>query len=265
MKIQDIIDCLESQGEWVNRDCTRDHILIGDTQIDIDQVYVCWVATLDVIEKAIENNCHFIITHENLFYMNGTTVPTAILDAQRKKMDLLEDHHITVYRCHDLWDLYPELGVRDQWASLLELPFDSAPSSKSFLRVSQKFDMTVCQLAQHIAKCIEAYDEFGVEVIGNPDQKVHCLGIGTGACTDVVEMVKLGADICLVSDDGINNWVHTQWAMDHHIPLIVINHLTSKAPGIEKLSEYLSEKFPTIQFEYIANDYGIHHIEKASK
>ena len=42
MKIQDIIDCLESQGEWVNRDCTRDHILIGDTQIDIDQVYVCW-------------------------------------------------------------------------------------------------------------------------------------------------------------------------------------------------------------------------------
>lgn len=265
MKIQDIINCLESQGEWVNRDCTRDHILIGDTQIDIDQVYVCWVATLDVIEKAIENNCHFIITHENLFYMNGTTVPTAILDAQRKKMDLLEDHHITVYRCHDLWDLYPELGVRDQWASLLELPFDSAPSSKSFLRVSQKFDMTVCQLAQHIAKCIEAYDEFGVEVIGNLDQKVHCLGIGTGACTDVVEMVKLGADICLVSDDGINNWVHTQWAMDHHIPLIVINHLTSEAPGIEKLSEYLSEKFPTIQFEYIANDYGIHHIEKASK
>ena len=108
-------------------------------------------------------------------------------------------------------------------------------------------------------------EEFGVEVIGNLDQKVHCLGIGTGACTDVIEMVKLGADICLVSDDGINNWVHTQWAMDHHIPLIVINHLTSEAPGIEKLSEYLSEKFPTIQFEYIVNDYGIHHIEKALK
>lgn len=265
LKIQEIINCLESQGEWVNRACTRDHILIGDEQRDVQQVYVCWVATLEVIEKAIANDCHFIITHENLFYLNGSSVPTAILEAQRKKMSLLREHHITVYRCHDLWDLYPKLGVRDQWASLLKLSFQPVSSAKSFLRVSQEFDMTVYQLAQHIAECIEPYDEFGVEVIGNLDQKVHRLGTGTGACTDVIEMVKMGADICLVSDDGINNWIHTQWAMDHHIPLIVINHLTSEAPGIEKLSEYLSHQFPTIQFEYIANDYGIHHIEKASK
>ena len=53
---------------------------------------------------------------------------------------------------------------------------------------------------------------------------------------------------CLVSDDGINNWVHTQWAMDHHIPLIVVNHLTSEAAGIKKLSEYLSEQFLILNF-----------------
>lgn len=32
MRIRDIIDLLESQGEWVNRSCTRDRILFGDDQ-----------------------------------------------------------------------------------------------------------------------------------------------------------------------------------------------------------------------------------------
>lgn len=47
-------------------------------------------------------------------------------------------------------------------------------------------------------------------MIGNLHQIVHCLGIGTGACTDIIQMHNAGADVCLVSDDGINNWVHTQ-------------------------------------------------------
>ena len=63
MKIQEIINCLESQGEWVNRACTRDHVLFGHTDQDVDQVIVCWVATMEVIQKAMDMQCHFIITH----------------------------------------------------------------------------------------------------------------------------------------------------------------------------------------------------------
>ena len=86
MKIQDIIDCLESQGEWVNRDCTRDHILIGDTQIDIDQVYVCWVATLDVIEKAIENLTAALDRHTKAL-LAGATVTTVEADKPTVKAE----------------------------------------------------------------------------------------------------------------------------------------------------------------------------------
>lgn len=264
VKIQEIIDYLEKQGEWVNRQYTRDHILIGNSDLEIEKVIVCWVATMDVIKQAIQQQCHFIITHENPFYMNGTSIPTEILHSQRKKIELLNKYQISVYRCHDLWDLYPQIGVRDQWAKLLDLSFKKESSMHSYIRISQPFEMSVQELARHIIQKIEAYDEFGVEVIGNLQQTVHCLGIGTGACTDVIEMYRAGADVCLVSDDGINNWVHTQWAMDHQLPLIVVNHLTSEAAGIKKLSDYLSHQFPDIEFHFIKNDYGIHHIEKAS-
>lgn len=43
MKIKNIIEFLESQGDWVNRHFTRDHILIGTDETEIKSVIVCWV------------------------------------------------------------------------------------------------------------------------------------------------------------------------------------------------------------------------------
>lgn len=64
MTIRDIIDLLESQGEWVNRSRTRDRILFGDDQTEISKVITCWVATNKVIQYAVEHDIHFIISHE---------------------------------------------------------------------------------------------------------------------------------------------------------------------------------------------------------
>ena len=45
MRVKKILDLLESQGEWVNRSCTRDRILFGDDQKEVSKVVVFWVAT----------------------------------------------------------------------------------------------------------------------------------------------------------------------------------------------------------------------------
>ncbi len=264
MKIKDIITYLETQGDWVDRENTRDHVLVGEIDYDVNYVIVCWVATLDVIHKAIEKQCHFIISHENPFYMSSTSVPTTLMKSQQEKLSLCRQHQITIYRCHDLWDLFPQYGVRDSWAKLLNIPFQES-KSKSFIRISKEIDMDVKSLSKHIIQRIEPFHEFGVVIIGDLHKKVHHLGIGTGACTDIIEMYNEGADVCLVTDDGINNWVYTQWAMDKNLPLIVVNHLTSEAAGIKELSCYLSKQFKEIFFEYIYNDYGIYHIEKHVK
>ncbi|EEO34002.2 hypothetical protein MBAG_02954 [Coprobacillus sp. D7] len=91
MKIKEVIDYLETQGEWVNRDCTKDHILYGNENNDIHQAIVCWVATLDIIYQAIQNDCHFIISHENPFYLASTNLPQPIIKAQKKKKELLKN------------------------------------------------------------------------------------------------------------------------------------------------------------------------------
>ncbi len=259
MKIKDIISLLEKQGEWVNRRKTRDHLLFGNMERDIDRMIVCWVATNDIIQQAILEDCHFIICHENPFYLNSTQMHTSIIEATKEKQHILKKHDISIYRCHDLWDLYPEYGVLDSWAKTLDLPLEKSKQS-GFYRYFENINMTTKDLALHIKDCIQEHGEVGIEVIGDLNKTIHTLAIGTGAITDVFEMCDLNADACLVSDDGINNWIATQWCMDHHIPLIVVNHRTAENAGMMGMKEYLKKIYPDIDIKVMLNQYKIYHL-----
>ncbi len=258
MKIKEIITLLENQGDWVNRRFTRDHLLIGNDNTDIDKIMICWVPTYDIIQKAIDENYHFIICHENPFYLSSTNMHTAIIEGQNIKKQQLINHDITIYRCHDLWDVYPKYGVLDKWSETLHLSQDS--DQKGFYRYYKNLNITTKELALHIKKHIALHGENGIEVIGNLDKNINTLVIGTGAITDVFQMADLGADACLVSDDGINNWVHTQWCMDHNIPLIVINHRTAENAGMVGLKDYLTSVLDNIDIKVFNNEYIIHHL-----
>ena len=258
MKIKEVISHLESQGDWVNRRCTRDHLLIGDPNTDIDKIIICWVVTYDIIQKAIENHCHFIISHENPFYLSSTNMHSAIIETVEKKKELLNQHHISIYRCHDLWDLYPHYGVLDSWVKTLNLPYDKN-EQHGFYRLINNINLPTQKLALHIKEHIKQHGEIGIEVIGDLNQTIHTLAIGTGAITDVFQMYDLNADGFLVTDDGINNWVTTQWCMDHHIPLIIVNHRTAENAGMLGLKEYLETIYPNLDIQFLNNQYQIYH------
>lgn len=260
MKISEIITFLENQGDFVNYHHTRDHLLIGDDQQDVKHVIVCWVASLPIIEQAIQNHCHFIISHENPFYLASTSLPNILLTAQQEKKALLEEHHISIYRCHDLWDGIPDIGVRDTWTKLMNVPFRPCHPT-DYIRLSKPIDLPLHYFVQIIINAIKPYSENGLEVIGNLDHQVHTLGIGTGACTDIFEMVDNGADACIVSDDGINNWSSIQWAHDHQIPLIVVSHMACEAPGIRSMADFLNHSIPNVQFNFLPNTFRITHLK----
>lgn len=260
MKISEIITFLESKGDFINYQHTRDHLLIGDDHQDINQVIVCWVASLPIIKQAIQSNCHFIISHENPFYLSSTSLPNILLSAQQEKKALLKKHSISIYRCHDLWDGIPDVGVRDTWAKIMNIPFKPC-QPQDYIRISEPTNRPLSYFINTIADSIQPYGETGIEVIGDPDHEVRTLGIGTGACTDVFEMVANGADTCIVSDDGINNWSSVQWAHDHHIPLIVVSHMACEAPGIKSMADFLNDSIPDVQFKFLPNDFRITHLK----
>lgn len=259
MKAQDVINHLNQQGSWVDFDKTRDIVLFGDPDQEITKIGVCWVATLPAIETAIKNGVNFIISHENCFYEESTSPRKALLDARKIKMDLLAKHDICVFRCHDVWDRMPEFGVADRWSNAIDLIFDPRPVNSYYSHAS--FEPTrVDVLAHKVAQALKSYGQDSVTILGDPSQIVSSLAVGTGAITDIFSMIKGGAQCFVTTDDGINNWVASQYCVDFKLPMIIVHHSISELPGLVGMLEYLNINIKEKETIYLPEEYHYYAI-----
>ena len=256
MKIREIIETINKECTWksFNRK-TRDRVLIGDSNQEVNEVIICWVATNQVIDHAIQKRVHFIISHENPFYSSSTNMETRMYDAIEAKKKQCEDHQICMYRCHDVWDLIPNYGVSDVWARLLGYDFEPRVTS-SYYQAANIPACSVVKLAQHVAQSLCVDGEEGCYVYGNVNKVVSRIAIGTGAATNIFDMLDFKPDAVIVSDDGITNFTDAQFAIDQNIPMVVVNHAGCEIGGLKNMVSYFEEKLPQIHAEYV--DEGFH-------
>ncbi len=259
MKISDIIEFLRADAPWLDSNETRDILLCGNEDTQIQKIGVCWVATNQAISLAAEHGIHLIISHENPFYHMTTAPKRLALESERRKRQFLSAHDIAVYRCHDLWDKIPEVGVADVWAASLGFRFVRRTSS--YIQHADIPRMTVRALALHVAKCLCPSGENGVYIFGDPDREVSALGMGTGAATDIFRMLdERPCDVCIVADDGISNFYQAQYAIDNDLPLIVVNHSCCEIAGIRNMVPYLQNHFPDLDVSYLEEGYTVTHV-----
>lgn len=259
MKIKEVIALLEKEGSWVNWNQTRDHVLLGDIDNEITKIGVCWVASKQVIEEAIAQGINFIISHENPFYTMSTKPVTAVFDAIHEKQQMLRSKNITIYRCHDVWDSMPIYGVSDQWAKRLGYNFAPRVIS-SYYQYADITTSTVQEIAQHVALSLVQDGEDGVYIFGNIHKEVRRIAMGTGAATDIFEMLAFQPDAVIVSDDGITNYYHAQFAIDHDLPMIVVNHAGCEICGLKGMQSYLQERLSDISIMHLQEGYHIHYV-----
>lgn len=257
MKIKEVIALLEKEGTWVkwNRK-TRDHVLFGDDNQEIKRIGVCWVATMQVIEEAMKEDIHFIITHENPFYTTGTALESSLFDSIIRKQKLLSKANICVYRSHDVWDSIQSYGVSDMWAKRLGFSFEPRVID-SYYQYANIPVMSGKQLAKHVANRIKQDGEEGVYLFGNENKKIKRIAIGTGAGTNLFDMLEYNPDAVIVSDDGITNYTEVQYAIDNHIVMIVVNHAGCEICGIKEMVNFFHDKCLKLDVKYLKEGYDI--------
>lgn len=257
MKAQRIIDHLNQQGSWVNFDKTRDIVLFGDPNQEVTRIGVCWIVTLPAIHQAVESGINFIVTHENCFYEESTSPHQKLVKARQVKRELLAQHGICIVRCHDVWDRMPDYGIPDSWAATMGFDFESRPVT-SFYKYARFSSRSVKEVATQIAHGIRPYGQDRVSVLGDPNQLIGSIAVGTGAITDVFNMLKEPVDCLVVTDDGITNWIGGQYAVDYAIPLIITHHPVAEIPGMHRMVEYLRLHFPELDSQYLDEGYRYH-------
>ena len=111
--------------------------------------------------------------------------------------------------------------------------------------------MSARQAAEELLKELSDHGIDSLQILGDPDQKITRIGIGTGAISDFSIMHKNGCDCVILSDDGSNNWIDYQWCLDNGLPVIIIHHSTAEIPGMKAMAEYLNKTFPDVCFIHL--------------
>jgi len=271
MKAKELREHMRKVETWVNWEFTVDQFLAGDPESDITGIAVSWMPTFSNLKKALDAGCNLFVTHEPLFTLvldkEGKIIGGSLLtdphiqwmktaysfdqnDVWIKKKKWLDETRMVVYRCHDFWDDFPEIGIHGAWANWLGLT-GKPVAAQMFYGVHEVSNVTLGDLAEKILQRVKILGQDVVHVVGDLNKKVSRLAIGTGAITNYREMYNMGADVLLITDDGTRLWDASQWALDSDIPLIIVNHSTSEEPGMRTLAIYIQEKFPNIPVKEI--------------
>jgi len=270
MKAKELHEYMRSIGKWVDWEHTVDKFLAGNPNVEVKGIAVSWMPTFPNLKKALKNGCNLFVTHEPLYtvtinddgkVIGGTPFIDPHLreirkrifdknDVWVKKQKWLEKTGMTVYRCHDFWDDFPEIGIHGAWADWLGLSGEPV-EERRFYEVHEFKEMTLGDLANMILERVRLLGQETVHVIGDLKKRVSRIAIGTGAITNYREMSSMQADVLLLTDDGTRLWESGQWAIDSETPLIIVNHSTSEEPGMITLSRYIQKIFPEIPVMHI--------------
>jgi putative NIF3 family GTP cyclohydrolase 1 type 2/GNAT superfamily N-acetyltransferase len=251
---RDVHAHFRSVGTWVDWEggTTCDGFKAGTPNTPVTGIAVGWQSSLPALRQASDLGCNLFITHEPTFYAHmDNDKGWRDTEPGQRKAAFLDRKGMVVYRCHDLWDIFPRLGIVDAWSEFLDL--GQPVATARYYNVHEVPTTTAWELTHRIALAVFKLHEQAVQLFGAKWQMVHRLAVGTGAITNVRKMVELGADVLLTTDDGATLWRDAAWLEDLGLPMILVNHRTAEIPGLYKLVEYLQQQFPGLPVHFVGS------------
>lgn len=250
MKAEDLFAHMKQAGHFVDWSGSCDGFKAGNPDSEVRGIAVSWQSSWPALKMAHEVGCNLFVTHEPTFYVHMDDDRSVFeYPHVRDKRQWLEDTGMVIYRCHDVWDAIPGIGIVQAWAR--QLGFDEPPVSERLFYQAHQVDCTVREMAERIKERCAPIGQTSVEILGDPEKHITCVAIGTGAITHLQTMQEMGADCAILTDDGMAYWSAGCWALDSDYPLIVVNHATAEEPGMVTLAEYLANAFPDVPVTHI--------------
>jgi putative NIF3 family GTP cyclohydrolase 1 type 2 len=253
---QQVADALESiapQSSGVAGDQLG--FIFGDARADVTGVACVWSVDTQSISRAVKKNSNLMITHEHPWIPNQKSEWLVTDDGEpevnRLRRQMLQDHGMTVYRCHSNWDALPKDGVPDQAVAALGIPNLKLIYSEKFFRVHELPNpINVREFKDSIEKSLGYGD---CKIYGNSAKTIRKFifyigGFGVNQFKLGEIAKKHGADVVILGEKKELVMLPT---LDLGIPVIETLHSVSEIPAIRRQAEMLSERLKGLNVEYI--------------
>jgi putative NIF3 family GTP cyclohydrolase 1 type 2 len=223
----------------------------GDRQAEVSGVLVCWMPTLDAIERCAAEGLNLLITHEEMHYPypwhGGGLEQHLSWRVNVRRISRLARADITVYRAHGMLDRF---CIHEDFAALLGMPEPSVREGYQWV-----CDIAPLPLRDLIEQVKQRTGMPAVRVSGDLQQQVGRVGLlwgGVGLslnASSINALLEHNPDVLIA---GECDEYAFRMVSDCGVPMIETGHAVSENPGLEHFARYLGESFPGLRVVFHA-------------
>lgn len=251
--IRDIVRMIGEAAPPPDKSRTVDSFKCGNPDLPITSIAVTFMATREVLDRAVECGANLLITHEPTFYNHLDESGWISNDPVfLSKKHFLKERGLVLWRFHDgIHRLRPD-GILQGMVRRLGWQMPEDPERPNLCQIPA---LSLRDLARH---CRKALGIGPVRVAGDPDLPCSRVGLLPGACGGRRQMDLLctqGANVVICGESP--EWETCEYVRDATQSgfgkgLIVLGHANSEEAGVEYCAEWLRTLLPSsIQVRYI--------------
>jgi putative NIF3 family GTP cyclohydrolase 1 type 2 len=251
--VQNIIDLILKEIPGAPFKQTVDTIKCGSPSQPVRGIVTTMFPTIQVIQEAAGIKANFIIAHEPSFYNHtddqNWVARNHILE---KKLALLQQENIAIWRFHDYWHSYRPDGIGYGVLKATGLLKNYQPGRLTL----QLPALTLRELIGHLQKSLTIQH---LRYIGDPEQICKSISILPGAAGGQRQIALVendDPDVLIVGE--VHEWETAEYIRDarqlgSRIALIVLGHSLSEEPGMQWLVDWLQPKLPNLPITHISS------------
>ncbi len=247
--IQQVIDRIVRTVPGAPFAGTVDTVKLGDPSQPVTGIVTTFLATCEVIRRAIDLGANLIITHEPTFYnhLDGTGWLSED-PVYRAKCALIEQHHLVIWRCHDTWHSYQPDGILT--GVLNTLGWQDYAAEPPIVVIPP---MPLAALVQYVKQRLGAQV---ARVVGPPDMPCRTVAVMPGSPGGQMQIRTLGGACDVLLTGEINEWETCEYVRDacdrgFAKALIIAGHALSEQPGMAYLAEWLHDHISGVPIVHI--------------
>ena len=255
-------------AHWVDPEKTCDLIYFGDPGRQVSKIGTGWSCCSQNLEAAAADRCELFISHEALLHGNhwAPSIDSKDTPWGRQRLAILESSRMACMRHHDTWDNFPEYGIRDAWRRFLgltelvaERPYHDAGKNRyaagNSLALCRIKTQSLRDFVSHVADRCSVFPCFqGATLHGDPNADVRLVATGAGCHIPTLEMLKLGADVLIVTFDRALQGTIRIPLTEMNANVITVEHGVAEMPGMQSMASYIEQTFPGLTVTFYCRE-----------
>ncbi len=243
-KIKNNVTC-----EW--RSETVDNIKVGSGETKVTGIATTFMATMDILKKAVEENCNLIITHEPTFYNHfDDQAPLQNDVVQKAKLKFIEDNNLTIFRFHDHIHMTSPDGITEGVVQKMNW-------EKFRIEKTNHFTIPSTSLKSLADEMADIFNSEIIRAVGDPNLEVKNVRFILGAAGSGAHFnAFMNEDFDVLVVGEAREWetipyVKDATTMNMNKGLIVLGHADSEEAGMKYCAEWLSGFISEVPIKFI--------------